>query len=568
MGEKNKASTKQTLGKNSQVARLKKIVKQTRFSLILGVVLLALLIVASASYVSISSEELESTMALNQYRLGSKTLTSAVQAYAATGDTQYYDAYMQELNVDKNRDTAWEILQKNDIRDDEWAALNDIAGLSNGLVPLEEDAMAAVAEGNTQAAMADVFGSEYAETADKISVLTDDTINNIIERLEAKKMRFLILEIICALAFVAAFIRMVFESMKMIRFSEEELLTPIIKVSEEMTALANGNLHTEFDLEKDDSEVGKMAESIAFMKNNLASIIEEISYVLEQMGQGNYKVSTEQSYIGEYVLIEESLSRIIKEMRDTVGTIVKVSEDIDGGAGQLSSAAEDLAEACTSQAGDVSDLLLLLEDLSNAIEYNAKEAEEAVRISNLAISTLSTNNQKMDELRGAMRNINECSEQIVEVISTISDIGGEINMLSLNASIEAARAGEAGRGFAVVAEQVKKLADESKSAAAQTADMISHTVEAVETGVRIASETTITMEEMQKGVEETNNRINGIVDKLRSEVDSIANINSSLNNIAGMVDNNSATSEETAAISSEQKRQVESLVELMERFKV
>ena len=568
MGEKNKIATKQVLGKNSQVARLKKIVRQTRFSLILGVVLLFLLIAASASYVSISTEELESTMALNQYRLGSKTLTAAVQAYAATGETQYYDAYMQELNVDKNRDTAWETLQKNDIKDDEWAALNEIAGLSNGLVPLEEDAMAAVAEGNTRAAMEDVFGSEYAETADRISLLTDGTINNIIERLETKKTKFLILEIICAIAFVAAFIRLAIDSMKAIGFSEKELLVPIIKVSEEMTELANGNLHTEFDLADDDSEVGRMAASIDFMKNNLTSIIAEISYMLEQMGQGNYKVSTEQNYVGEYVRIEESLNRIIEEMRETVGTIVRVSEDIDGGAGQLSSAAEDLAEACTSQAGDVSDLLSLMEDLGNAIEYNAKEAEEAVRISNLASSTLITNNQKMDELREAMRNINECSEQIVEVISTISDIGDEINMLSLNASIESARAGEAGRGFAVVAEQVKKLADESKSSAAQTADMIRHTVEAVEIGVRIASETTSTMEEMQKGVEETNSRINGIVDKLRSEVESIVNINSNLNNIAGMVDNNSATSEETAAISSEQKRQVESLIELMERFRV
>ena len=568
MGDMNEVTTKQALGKNSQVARLKKIIKQTRFSLILGVVLLVLLIVASASYVSISDEELESTLALNQYRLGSKTLTSAVQAYAATGETQYYDAYMQELNVDKNRDTAWKTLQKNDIKADEWAALNEIAGFSNGLVPLEEDAMAAVAEGNTQAAMDDVFGNEYADTADRISLLTDNTINNILKRLETKKTRFLILEIICALAFVAAFIRLAIDSMKVIGFSEKELLVPIIKVSEEMTELANGNLHTELDLKEDDSEVGKMAASIDFMKNNLTSIIEEISYILEQMGRGNYKVNTEQNYVGEYVRIEESLNRIIEEMRETVGTIVRVSEDIDGGAGQLSTAAEDLAEACTSQAGDVSDLLSLMEDLGSAIEYNAKEAEEAVRISNLASATLITNNQKMDELREAMRNINECSEQIVEVISTISDIGDEINMLSLNASIESARAGEAGRGFAVVAEQVKKLADESKSAAAQTADMIRHTVEAVEIGVRIASETTSTMEEMQKGVKETNNRINGIVDKLRSEVDSIANINSNLNNIAGMVDNNSATSEETAAISSEQKRQVESLIELMERFRV
>lgn len=568
MGETNEPAVKQALGKNSQVARLKKIIKQTKFSLILGDVLLALLIVASVSYINISNEQLESTMALNQYRMGSKALTAAVQAYAATGDTQYYDAYMQELNVDKNRDIAWEILQKNDIKTDEWAALNEIAGLSNGLVPLEEDAMAAVAEGNNQAAMDDVFGSEYAETIERINHLTDDTINKILERLEDKKTVFLILEIICAIAFVASFIRLAFDSLKAIKFSDKELLEPIIKVSGQMNELAHGNLHAELDLEEDDSEVGNMASSIDFMKNNLAGIIEEISHVLEQMGQGNYRVNIEQNYVGEYVQIKESLHRIIEEMRNTVGTIVKVSEDIDGGAGQLAYAAEDLANACTSQAGDVSDLMTLLEDLSGAIEYNAKEAEEAVNISNRASSTLVANNQKMEELRAAMNNINECSEQIVAVISTISDIGNEINMLSLNASIESARAGAAGRGFAVVAEQVKKLAEDSQNAAAQTSDMIRRTVEAVEIGVRIASETAKTMEEMRVGVEETNSRINGIVDKLRGEVDSIANINGNVNNIAGMVDNNSATSEETAAISGEQKRQVESLIELMDRFKI
>ena len=367
---------------------------------------------------------------------------------------------------------------------------------------------------------------------------------------------------------MASFIRLAFDSLKAIKFSEKELLEPIIKVSGQMNELAHGNLHAELDLEEDDSEVGNMASSIDFMKNNLAGIIEEISHVLEQMGQGNYRVNIEQNYVGEYVQIKESLNRIIEEMRNTVGTIVKVSEDIDGGAGQLAYAAEDLANACTSQAGDVSDLMTLLGDLSGAIEYNAKEAEEAVNISNRASSTLVANNRKMEELRVAMNNINECSEQIVEVISTISDIGNEINMLSLNASIESARAGAAGRGFAVVAEQVKKLAEDSQNAAAQTSDMIRRTVEAVEIGVRIASETAKTMEEMRVGVEETNSRINGIVDKLRGEVDSIANINGNVNNIAGMVDNNSATSEETAAISGEQKRQVESLIELMERFKI
>ena len=276
MGEMNELTTQRALGKNSQVARLEKIINQTRFSLILGVVLLVLLIVASVSYISIAREELESSMALSQYRLGSKALTAAVQSYAVTGDVQYYDAYMKELNTDKNRETAWEVLQKNDIKADEWAALNEIAGLSNGLVPLEEEAMAAVAVGNNRAAIEFVFGSEYVETIQRISSLTDDTIDQILDRLKAKKTIFLILEITCVIVFVAAFMRLVFDSIKTFRFSQKELLVPIIKVSDQMTAIAHGNLNAELDLEEDDSEVGNMVESIGFMKNNIAGMIEEL----------------------------------------------------------------------------------------------------------------------------------------------------------------------------------------------------------------------------------------------------------------------------------------------------
>ena len=311
-----------------------------------------------------------------------------------------------------------------------------------------------------------------------------------------------------------------------------------------------------------------MVKAIEFMKDNLAGIIEEISFVLEQMGQGNYRVDVGHNYVGEYVQIKESLNKIIEEMKNTVATITSVSNDIDAGSGQLASAAEDLANACTSQAGEVSDLMLLLGELSEAIEYDEKEAEEAVKISNLSSSTLVASSQKMDELKVAMDEINDCSKQIIGVISAIADIGDEIDMLSLNASIESARAGEAGRGFAVVAEQVKKLAEASQSAVGETSDLIRRTVDAVDVGERIAAEAAVNMEEMLMGAEETTGRINGIVDKLKSELESISQINEGIGNMAGIVDNNSATSEETAAISEEQKQQVEALVELMSGFRV
>lgn len=568
MEETNEIESKKTAGSNSQVARLNKIIKKIHGALILGAFLLVLLIISSVGYVSVTYEQLESAMYLNQYRLASKTLTSAVRSYAVTGDRQYYDAYMKELNEDKNRDTALKGLRKNDIKDDEWEEFNGIAKLSDELVPLEEEALEAAAAGDTQKAIDYVFGEEYADAVQRINADTQDTIDKILARLEAKKSRFMIIEIICAAAFVAGVMLLAFRSLKGIRFSREELLAPIIKVSEQMKKLAGGDLHAELDLEADDSEVGNMVSSIEFMKNNLADIIEEISFVLEQMGQGNFQVSVGQNYVGEYVEIKDALNRIVDEMRMTVGTIVQVSNEIDGGAGQLATAAEDLANACTSQACELSDLMILLGELGEAIEYNEKEAEEAVKISNLSGSTLVDNSQKMDELTKAMHDISECSKQIIEVISAIADIGDEIDMLSLNASIESARAGEAGRGFAVVAEQVKKLAEESQNAVSRTSDMIRRTAEAVELGERIVAETSGTMEEMQMGAEETTSRINGIVEKLKSEIESIERINNGINNMAGIVDNNSSTSEETAAISEEQKQQVESLIGLMNNFKV
>ncbi len=568
MEKRKETPTSEALGKNSQVARLRKIVKQTNFSLVLGIVLLVLLFFASISYAVVSNEQLESTMYLNQYRLGSKALTTAVQSYAVTGNKMYYDDYMNELNRDKNRDIALAGLEANDIRDHEWEGLNEIASLSNNLVPLEEEAMAAVAAGDTISATEFVFGAEYSDTIQKINFRTDEVIEEIQNRLDTSKKMFMVIQIICAVAFLAGFIRLAQQCIRTIHFSQSELLAPIIKVSDQMELLAGGNLHAELDLKEDDSEVGNMVAAIRFMKDNMAMIIDEISYILEQMGHGNYIVEVKQNYVGEYVKIKDSFNRIMEDMRRTVSTIQEVAKEIDSGSAQLAYAADDLATACTGQATEVSDLMNLLTQLGDSIEYNEKEAEEAVKIANLASSTLVVGAQKMQELGNAMQEINQCSEQIISVISAISDIGDEIDLLSLNASIESARAGEAGRGFAVVAEQVKKLAEASQNAVGQTSELIERTVQSVEVGTRIAHEAAANMEDVQMGAEETTGRINGIVDKLKIEVESIAQINESIGVVAGIVDNNSATSEETAAVSEQQKAQVESMVDLMNRFKV
>lgn len=552
----------------SQSERLKQIVKETYSVVIVGVVLLVVFVALSVMQNMVSAEQLESTMYLNQYRMGSKTLTSEVQSYAVTGDKTYYDNYMKELNTDKNRDIAWAELEKNDITSDEWGQLNAIAEMSNGLVPLEEEAMTLAGQGNLEEAMALVFGDTYESTIQKINSETDSCINAIQDRLDRKSNILEIIKNISMILFIVAFAYIVRRIALAINFSKKELLEPIVKVSEQMNVLAHGNFHTNLDLVADNSEVGQMVSSIAFMKNNFSNMINEISDVLGQMGNGKYTIQVTQEYVGEFVKIKESLLKIAEDTRKTLLTIQQAAGEIDGGSNQLSQAAVDLAEGCTIQAGQVSEVASLIDTMAKSMEEKASEAEKTVQISSEAGMLLNQGNSRMQELKIAMAEISNCSEEIRTIVSTIEDISNQTNLLSLNASIEAARAGEAGRGFAVVAEQVKNLAEESAKATGETTKLIEKTVMAVERGIEIADATAENMSEVMVGAQASTENMSRMAVELREEANNMYRIDESVSKVSEIVDNNSAASQETAAVSEEQTAHVAMMVQMIQKFEI
>ena len=554
--------------KNSQSYQLKKIVSQSMIAVVVGVVLLLLSIGTNLWMGKVTDEELETTTYLNQYRLGSKTLTYAVQAYASTGAQKYYDAYMKELNEDKNRDIAWAGLKKNKITDEEWKIMNPIAEFSNGLVPLEEEAMDSAGKGDIESARNYVFGEEYGDTTEQINALTDTVITQIQTRVSNSKARLRIFQIGVEIIFAFSFLYLVLQIVKIVKFSREKLLSPIIKVSEQMMMLADGDFHADFDIEEDESEVGRMAGAIIHMKRSITGMIQEISDILENMGNGNYNFDIQQEYVGEYGQIKESFLKISEKMRETLGTIREVSMQIDSGSEQLSCAAVDLAEGSMEQAGKVSDLVSLMNDMYQSMENSASEAAKTVEISTRAGRVLDAGNTKMQDLKEAISEISSCSEEIGKIISTIEDIASQTNLLSLNAAIEAARAGEAGKGFAIVADQVKNLADESAKAAGETDKLIERTVMAVDKGIAIADETVVSMDEIMVGAREATGKMGKMSEILTGDVKNMHQINESVMRIAEIVDSNSAASQETAAVSQEQKAQVETMVGLMDKFNV
>ena len=377
-----------------------------------------------------------------------------------------------------------------------------------------------------------------------------------------------IFQFLAEILYLFSFIYVVLKIVKLVRFSREELLSPIVKVSEQMTELAAGDFHTDLAVEEDDSEVGRMAGAIALMKENITGMIREISNILEEMGEGNYNFEVEQEYVGEFGEIKDSIFKIREKMREMLTTIREVSMQIDSGSEQLAYAAVDLAEGCTEQAGKVSSLVGLVGDMYQSMENSAAQALQTVELSTSAGRVLVTGNTKMQELKEAIGEISNCSEKIGEIIGTIEEIASQTNLLSLNASIEAARAGEAGKGFAIVADQVKNLADESATAAGEIKKLIESNIMAVDKGIEIADETALSMDEVMQGAKMATEKMEETSETLSSDVEHMHQINENIVRVAEIVDNNSAASQETAAVSQEQKAQVESMVNLMDKFNI
>lgn len=561
-------SYNQSKNQRSQTERLRSIVYRTIFFVFLGGIMLILTIGSNFKLSSVSKEQLLAAEYTNQYRLGSKTLTSAVQSYAVTSDQQYDDAYQKELNQDKNRDVAWAGLEKLNIQSSEWDILNEIASLSNGLVPLEENAFASAANGDLAAATEAVFGDEYAKTIQKINSLSDDVISDIHNRMQQQIDRIQTQQILFEILLVVTFLFVVLEIFQCIQFARWELLHPIIDVEQQMIEIAKGNLHADFNLQENESEVGKMAGAIILMKSQMTDMIGDISQILAKMGQGNFNIQMQKDYIGDFSQIKEAFIRIEAEIKETLGAVHSASLEINEGSGQLATAASDLAESCSSQTTKILELKDLMDATSVNMKRNTVEADASLQLSTNAGKTLFVGNEKMQELIKAISDINSCSEQIGSIISAIKEIASQTNLLSLNASIEAARAGEAGKGFAVVADEVKALAAESAEAAGRSTEFIEQTIMAVHRGIEIANETSDNIQEVMSAAKLATDKMEEMTGLLKQDVKKMEYINEVINTVSDGVDTTSATSEETAAISQEQKAQVEMMVQLIENFEI
>src|SRR4029079_15486908 len=207
--------------------------------------------------------------------------------------------------------------------------------------------------------------------------------------------------------------------------------------------------------------------------------------------------------------------------------------------GEIASAVGEVAQGAERQVRAVEQAKLATEEVATASSAGARDAQGAAEAATAARAVAERGAGAVAEAPEAMGAVRDSSLQATEairelgaksvqiegIVATITGIAQQTNLLALNAAIEAARAGEQGRGFAVVAEEVRKLAEESQSAAASIAGLIGEiqgetakAVEGVEAGARQTEDGVATVEQAREAFQ----ALGASVQDMNSRVDQIA----------------------------------------------
>lgn len=344
--------------------------------------------------------------------------------------------------------------------------------------------------------------------------------------------------------------------MGVILFTVRKITMSLKVIANFAETLADGDLRSAFTIssEHEKDEIGDVARVMLKIKDSWRGVLKKIHTGSDQ------------------------LSSYVKGLTDTMEQSAQASSQIAQSISNVATDASQQLEHIEKANGEVSTIVENINALRTNIEETAnysvkvvENAEQGQSTADIAIKQMENIEKATNDSAKTIFTLGEQSQKIGKIVDSITNIAGQTNLLALNAAIEAARAGENGKGFAVVAEEVRKLAEQSQTAAGEIAELIG----------AVQSETNIAVTSMQTGTKEVNtgagqvkesavffhkitdnvSEMSARIEEITAAVEKIAKgasvIQESMENISQSSSSTSGESQTVSAASEEQAASVE-----------
>ena len=238
--------------------------------------------------------------------------------------------------------------------------------------------------------------------------------------------------------------------------------------------------------------------------------------------------------------MQQSLRRIVGEVRQTADHIVHAS-------GEIANGSSDLSTRTGHTAASLEESAAAMEQIAATVKQTADTTHEATRIAEANASAAERGNRVIGTMASTMDEIQGSARKIADIIGTIDGIAFQTNILALNAAVESARAGEAGRGFAVVASEVRQLAQRAAGAAREVRTLITASVEQVSAGSRVAEEAAQAVAEIAGSARRVSELLGDIATGAKEQDSGVRQTTQAVQAMDSATQQNAALVEQTAA---------------------
>ena len=300
----------------------------------------------------------------------------------------------------------------------------------------------------------------------------------------------------------------------------------------------------------------------------MSYILDSIITLSKKIALGDLRQSVATSQGGEIGILLGSLDEMRHSLIDLTRGIRSSADELAVGVEEIAKGNSDLSMRTEQAASSLEETAASMEQFTSSINTNAESAKSSNVLAENAYKTAERGGVVVGQVVSTMREIEESSKKINDIIGVIDGIAFQTKILALNAAVEAARAGEQGRGFAVVASEVRSLAQNSASAAKEIKDLIQASVSKVEQGTRLVDEASTTMGDIVVSAKELTVNMALIRNACLEQSSGVAQISQAVSHLDQMTQKNAALVEQSAAAAGGMHEEARHLREMVKKFQL